>query len=96
MPHDVAEMTKLERPPRDREDVPTQLSRLLEAHEHVLERTREAARRASEIGDEGTNDLLVGEIIRTHEMQVWFLSEHLAPAEAGVTETRAPAERRAR
>lgn len=77
MPHDVAEMTKIERPPRDREDVPTQLSRMLEAHEHVLELSREGAARASELGDEGTNDILVSDVIRLNEMQVWFLSEHL-------------------
>src|SRR4249919_1879007 len=36
VPHDVAEMTRIERPPRGREEVPVQLSRLLEAHEIVL------------------------------------------------------------
>lgn len=77
MAHDVAEMTRIERPPRDREDVPTQISRLLEAHELVLELAREGAERASELGDEGSNDVLVSDIIRTNEMQVWFLSEHL-------------------
>lgn len=77
MAHDVAEMTRIERPKRDREDVPTQISRLLEAHEQVLSSARELAHRADEIGDDGTNDLLVSSIIRTNEMQVWFLSEHL-------------------
>jgi starvation-inducible DNA-binding protein len=77
VPHDVAEMTRIERPPRGREEVPVQLSRLLEAHEIVLKEVREAAKQAAEAGDDGTNDLLVGEVIRTHEMQVWFLAEHL-------------------
>lgn len=95
MAHDVAEMTKLERPPRDREDVPTQLSRLLEAHEHVLETAREAAHRASEIGDEGSNDLLVSDIIRTSEMQVWFLSEHLVEPAQVLEAARERSERRA-
>lgn len=100
MAHDVAEMTKIERPKRDREDVPTQLSRLLEAHEHVLGLAREGARRASEIGDEGSNDILVSDIIRTNEMQVWFLSEHLVEApvvHTGEAETKGTArpERRA-
>lgn len=96
MAHDVAEATKLERPPRDREDVPTQLSRLLEAHEHVLEMAREAAHRASEIGDEGSNDLLVSDIVRTNEMQVWFLSEHLVEPAQVVGEAAAErSERRA-
>jgi starvation-inducible DNA-binding protein len=77
VPHDVAEMTRIERPPRGREEVPVQLSRLLEAHELVLKDVREAAKQAAEAGDDGTNDLLVSEVIRTHEMQVWFLAEHL-------------------
>jgi starvation-inducible DNA-binding protein len=77
VPHDVAEMTRIERPPRGREEVPVQLSRLLEAHELVLQEAREAAKKAAEAGDDGTNDLLVSGVIRTHEMQVWFLAEHL-------------------
>ena len=78
VPHDVAEMTRIERPPRGREEVPVQLSRLLEAHELVLKEVREAAKKAAEADDDGTNDLLVSGVIRTHEMQVWFLAEHLA------------------
>jgi starvation-inducible DNA-binding protein len=77
MAHDIAEATQLERPPRGREPVPVQLSRLIEAHEHILMLARTSAHRASDLGDDGTNDLLVSDIIRTNEMQVWFLSEHL-------------------
>jgi starvation-inducible DNA-binding protein len=77
MAHDIAEVTQIERPPRDREEVPVQLSRLLEGHEHVLKEARAAARAAAEAGDDGTNDILVSDVIRTNEMQVWFLSEHL-------------------
>jgi starvation-inducible DNA-binding protein len=57
--------------------VPVQLSRLLEAHEIIIREVREAARQASAGGDDGTNDLLVSDVLRTHEMQVWFLAEHL-------------------
>jgi len=78
MAHDVAETTRIARPPRGREDVPTQISRLLEAHKLILGYSREAADAASEMGDEGTNDLLISEVVRTGEMQVWFLAEHLA------------------
>jgi starvation-inducible DNA-binding protein len=78
MAHDVAETTRIARPPRGREDVPTQLSRLLEAHKLILGYSREAADAASEMGDEGTNDLLISEIVRTGELQVWFVAEHLA------------------
>jgi starvation-inducible DNA-binding protein len=84
MAHDVAELSQIERPPRGREQVPVQVSRLLEAHEHILIRARAAAHRASEEGDDGTNDLFVSDILRTNEMQVWFLAEHLADPSAAV------------
>ncbi len=29
------------------------------------------------VGDDGTNDLVVSEVLRRNELQVWFLSEHL-------------------
>src|SRR5881398_125579 len=77
MAADVAETTFIRRPPRGREEAPVQLSRLLEAHEIILKEARTAARQAAEAGDDGTNDLLVSEVIRTNELQVWFLSEHL-------------------
>ncbi|WP_425230836.1 Dps family protein [Sphingomonas sp.] len=78
MAPDVAEMTKIPRPPKGREDVPTQLARLLEAHEIILRQAHDGAEAADETGDDGTNDLLVSNVIRTHEPQVWFLAEHLA------------------
>jgi len=77
MAADVAETTIIPRPPRGREEVPVQISRLLEAHEFILKEARTMAREASEVGDDGTNDLLVSEVIRGNELQVWFLSEHL-------------------
>src|SRR6266496_2031575 len=77
MAADVAETTIIPRPPRGREEVPVQISRLLEAHEIVLKEARTMAKQAAESGDDGTNDLLVSDIIRTNELQVWFISEHL-------------------
>ena len=77
MAPDVAETTKIERPPRGREEVPVQISRLLEAHELILKESRQAAKKADDAGDDGTNDLLVSDVIRTNELQVWFVSEHL-------------------
>ncbi len=76
MAHDVAETTLVPRPPRGREEVPVQISRLLHAHEIVLEETRAMARQAAEAGDDGTNDLLVSDVIRRNELQVWFVAEH--------------------
>ena len=77
MAADVAETTQIERPPRGREEVPVQLSRLLDAHQTVIGECRTLARRASELGDDGTNDLVVSQVLRTSELQAWFLSEHL-------------------
>ena len=77
MAADVAETTQIERPPRGREEVPVQLSRLLDAHQVIIGESRKLARLASTLGDDGTNDLVVSEVLRTNELQVWFLSEHL-------------------
>jgi len=77
MAHDVAEMTLIPRPPRGRDTVPVQLARLLHAHEIVLKEARSMARQAADAGDDGTNDLIVSDVIRTNEQQVWFVSEHL-------------------
>ena len=74
---DVAETTIVPRAPKGREEVPVQISRLLHAHEIVLKEARTMARQAAEAGDDGTNDLLVSDVIRTNEKQVWFVSEHL-------------------
>jgi starvation-inducible DNA-binding protein len=74
---DVSELSRIERAPRGREEVPVQISRLLEAHEHVLIAARNVARKASELGDDGTADLVVSEIVRKNEAQAWFLGEHV-------------------
>jgi starvation-inducible DNA-binding protein len=77
MAPDVAETTRIERPPRGREEVPVQISRLLDAHKIIIGECRELAERADKLGDAGTNDLAVSDVLRTNELQVWFLSEHL-------------------
>lgn len=77
MAADVAEETQIERPPRGREEVPVQLSRLVDAHQIIIREARTLARRATQLGDDGTNDLAVSEVLRTNELQTWFLSEHL-------------------
>jgi starvation-inducible DNA-binding protein len=77
MAHDVAESTLVPRPPKGREEVTAQISRLLHAHEIVLKEARAMARRAAEHGDDGTNDLLVSDVVRGNELQVWFLAEHV-------------------
>ncbi|MBE7159064.1 MAG: DNA starvation/stationary phase protection protein [Rhodospirillales bacterium] len=76
-PRHVAELTKIERPPDGVEEVPVMLSRLLDEHEQIIAEVREAAHKAADLGDDGTNDLLVSDTLRTNETQVWFLVEHL-------------------
>jgi starvation-inducible DNA-binding protein len=77
MAPDVAETTRIERPPRGREEVPVQISRLLDAHQIIIRDCRDLAKRADTLEDDGTNDLVVSDVLRTNELQVWFLSEHL-------------------
>ena len=77
MAPDVAETTNIDRAPRGREEVPVQISRLLDAHQIVIGEVRILARLASKLGDDGTNDLLVSDVLRGNELQAWFLSEHL-------------------
>ena len=80
MAHDVAEMSIIPRPPKGREEAPVQISRLLHAHEIVIKESRTMARLAAQSGDDGTNDLIVSDVIRKNELQVWFVAEHVVPA----------------
>ena len=77
MAHDVAETTLIPRAPKGREEVPVQISRLLHGHEIVLKEARTMARLAAKGGDDGTNDLIVSDVIRRNELQVWFVAEHV-------------------
>jgi len=77
MAPDVAEMTLIPRPPKGREEVPVQISRLLHAHEIVLKEARTMARLAANSGDDGSNDLIVSDVIRRNELQAWFVAEHV-------------------
>ena len=74
---DVGEMTKIARPPRGREEVPVQIARLLEAHKLIMEECHAIAAAADEVGDDGTNDLVVSNVLRPNELQSWFIGEHL-------------------
>jgi starvation-inducible DNA-binding protein len=77
MAHDVADTTQIERPPRGREEVPVTLSRLLDAHQIIIRQCRKLAERSATLGDIGTNDMVVSDVLRTNELQAWFVSEHL-------------------
>src|ERR1700752_4674091 len=91
MAADIAETTHIERPPRGREEVPVQISRLLEAHQLIIGHCRKLAKRAQTIGDHGTNDLVVSDVLRTNELQQWFLNEHLVNVPLVIAEDRGAA-----
>ncbi len=76
--HDVVEESRIARAPRGREQPLQQLERFVDAHEFVLGEARPLARQAADDGDDGSNDLIVGDLVRLHELQSWFIGEHLA------------------
>ena len=76
-PRHAAELTTIERPPNGTEDVPAMVHRLLDAHETVIEKVRRGIEKTEKSGDWGSNDLLMGDVLRRHELHVWFLAEHV-------------------
>jgi starvation-inducible DNA-binding protein len=74
---DVAEITRIPRPPRGKEEVPVQISRLLEAHKIIIQSCLDISEAADKAGDQGTNDLVVSDILRPNELQSWFIGQHL-------------------
>jgi starvation-inducible DNA-binding protein len=74
---DVAEVTRIPPPPRGKEEVPVQISRLLEAHKIIIKSCLEISEAADEAGDQGTNDLVISDILRPNELQSWFIGQHL-------------------
>lgn len=77
MAKDVAELSQIDPAPTGREEVAAQISRLASAHETIFKFVRKAAKRAADGEDDGTNDLLVSNVIRRNELQTWFITEHL-------------------
>ena len=76
-PRHAAELTTIERAPDGAEDVPAQITRLLDAHETIIEKVRAGIETTEKSKDWGSNDLLMGDVLRRHELQVWFIGEHL-------------------
>jgi starvation-inducible DNA-binding protein len=76
-PRHAAEITTIERPPNGAEDVPVMIDRLLDAHETIIEKVRSAIEATEKSKDWGSNDLLMGDVLRRHELQVWFVAEHV-------------------
>jgi starvation-inducible DNA-binding protein len=75
-PRHAAELTSIDRPPDGAEDVPAMIHRLLDAHETVIEKVRRGIEKTEKSGDWGSNDLLMSDVLRRHELQVWFVAEH--------------------
>jgi len=75
-PRHAAELTSIERPPNGAEDVPAMIHRLLDAHEVVIDKVRSAIEKTEASRDWGSNDLLMSDVLRRHELQVWFVAEH--------------------
>jgi starvation-inducible DNA-binding protein len=74
---DVAEVSRIQAPPRGREEVPVQISRLLEAHKIIIQSCLDISEAADKAGDQGTNDLVVSDVLRPNELQSWFIGQHL-------------------
>jgi starvation-inducible DNA-binding protein len=74
---DVAQLTRIQPPPRGREELPVQISRLLEAHKQIMQACHDIAEAADKLGDDGTNDMVISDILRANELQSWFIGQHL-------------------
>lgn len=83
---DVAEITKIPRAPRGKEEVPVQLSRLLEAHKILIKACLDVSEAADKAGDQGTNDLVVSDVLRPNELQSWFIGQHLVEMPLTISE----------
>ena len=74
---DVSKLTKIPAPPIGREDIPVQISRLLQAHKSIMQSCHDIGEKADDAGDDGTNDMVISEILRGNELQSWFIGQHL-------------------
>ena len=83
---DTAKVTRIPAPPRGREEVPVQISRLLEAHKIIMQECHDIAEAADKAGDDGTNDLAVSDVLRANELQSWFIGNHLVEMPLTVAE----------
>jgi starvation-inducible DNA-binding protein len=78
-PRHAAELTTIPRPPDGAEEVAVMIDRTLHAHEIVIEKVRAAITATEKSEDWGSNDVLMSDVLRRHELQVWFLAEHVVP-----------------
>src|SRR5438876_2868031 len=76
-PRHAAELTTIPRPPNGAEEVSVMIDRTVRAHESIIEKVRAGITTTEESEDWGTNDILMSDVLRRHELQVWFLAEHV-------------------
>ena len=76
-PRHAAELTTIPRPPDGAEEVSIMIDRTLRAHETIIEKVRAGIKTTEESEDWGSNDILMSDVLRRHELQVWFLAEHV-------------------
>jgi starvation-inducible DNA-binding protein len=76
-PRHAAELTSIERAPNGAESVADMITRTLQAHELIIEGVRRGIDATEKNGDWGSNDLLMSDVLRRNELQVWFISEHI-------------------
>lgn len=74
---DISKLAKIPSPPMGREEVPVQISRLLQAHEIIMQDCHDIAAKADKVGDDGTSDMVISDILRPNELQSWFIGQHL-------------------
>ena len=76
-PRHAAELTTIPRPPDGAEEVAVMIDRTLKAHETVIGKVRRGIDATEKTSDWGSNDLLMSDVLRRHELQVWFLAQHV-------------------
>jgi starvation-inducible DNA-binding protein len=76
-PRHAAELTTIERPPDGAEEVAVMIDRTLRAHQTIIDKVRAGIKATEASEDWGTNDVLMSDVLRRHELQVWFLAEHV-------------------
>ena len=76
-PRHAAELTTIDRPPNGAEEVAAMIHRLLDAHEVIIEKVRSAIDKTEKSSDWSSNDILMSDVLRPNELQVWFIAEHV-------------------
>ena len=76
-PRHAAELTTIPRPPDGAEEVGVMIDRTLAAHELIIKKVRAGIKTTEESEDWSSNDILMSDVLRRNELQVWFIAEHV-------------------